>query len=70
MMEYFKNLADDINYQGLENIEDQEISGRIMQQGPEVDGISTILDSRLKIGEIVKAVVTGSSGPDLEVSRK
>ena len=41
-----------------------------MQQGPEVDGISTILDSRLKIGEIVKAVVTGSSGPDLEVSRK
>ena len=54
----------------VENIEDQEISGRIMQQGPEVDGISTILDSRLKIGEIVKAVVTGSSGPDLEVSRK
>ena len=24
MMEYFKNLADDINYQGLENIEDQD----------------------------------------------
>ena len=24
MMEYFKNLSDDINYRGLENIEDQE----------------------------------------------
>ena len=54
----------------VEAIDEDGLTGRIMQQGPEVDGITTILDSVASVGELVKAVVVGSVGADLEVKTK
>lgn len=53
----------------VESIEDEEISGRIMQQGPETDGISYILDKNIKLGDILEVEITGSHGADLEVKK-
>ena len=54
----------------IEASDEDGLTGRIMQQGPEVDGITTILDSVASVGELVKAVVVGSVGADLEVKTK
>ena len=54
----------------VEASDEDGLTGRIMQQGPEVDGITTILDSVASVGELVKAVVVGSVGADLEVKTK
>ena len=54
----------------IEANDEDGLTGRIMQQGPEVDGITTILDSVASVGELVKAVVVGSVGADLEVKTK
>lgn len=54
----------------VEASDEDGLTGGIMQQGPEVDGITTILDSVASVGELVKAVVVGSVGADLEVKTK
>lgn len=54
----------------VESIEDQEITGRIKQQGPETDGISYISDQNIKLGDILEVEIIGSNGADLEVKRK
>lgn len=54
----------------VESKEDGEIFGRIMQQGPETDGISYIADKNLEIGDILEVEIIGSSGADLEVKKK
>jgi MiaB/RimO family radical SAM methylthiotransferase len=54
----------------VEANDEDGVTGRIREQGPEVDGITTILDSFASVGELVKAVVVGSVGADLEVKTK
>ncbi len=64
-----QRIGEDVEVLVEANDEDG-LTGRIMQQGPEVDGITTILDSVASVGELVKAVVVGSVGADLEVKTK
>jgi tRNA A37 methylthiotransferase MiaB len=54
----------------VEANDEDGVTGRIRQQGPEVDGITTILNSKASVGDLVKAVVVGSVGADLEVMTK
>lgn len=54
----------------VESIEDDEITGRIQQQGPETDGISYITGENIKLGDILEVEVIGNSGADLEVKKK
>ena len=54
----------------VEANDEDGVTGRIRQQGPEVDGITTILNSNASVGDLVKAVVVGSVGADLEVMTK
>ena len=54
----------------VESLEDDEITGRIQQQGPETDGISYILDKNIKLGDILEVEVIGNNGADLEVKKK
>lgn len=50
----------------VEDISDGEITGRAAQQGPEVDGITTLIDaSQLAVGDLVNAEVIGTEGVDL-----
>jgi ribosomal protein S12 methylthiotransferase RimO len=54
----------------VESIDEDEVSGRIQQQGPETDGISYINDKNIKLGDILEVEIVGSNGADLEVKRK
>ena len=54
----------------VESLEDDEITGRSQQQGPETDGISYILDKNIKLGDILEVEVIGNNGADLEVKKK
>jgi ribosomal protein S12 methylthiotransferase RimO len=54
----------------VESIEDDEITGRIQQQGPETDGISYITGENIKLGDILEVEVICNSGADLEVKKK
>ncbi|MEY3496595.1 MAG: hypothetical protein RJA80_818 [Actinomycetota bacterium] len=54
----------------VESIDEDEITGRIQQQGPETDGISYIKDKNIKLGDILEVEIVGSNGSDLEVKRK
>ncbi|MEY2827528.1 MAG: ribosomal protein methylthiotransferase RimO [Actinomycetota bacterium] len=54
----------------VESIDEDEITGRIQQQGPETDGISYINDKNIKLGDILEVEIVGSNGSDLEVKRK
>ena len=54
----------------VERVEDGEVEGRVEQQGPEVDGTTTVggldaLTAPVRVGDLVRARVTGSSGVDL-----
>lgn len=49
----------------VESVEDGEVVGRAMHQGPEVDGVTTLTDCDARVGDIVPAVVTDSVGVDL-----
>jgi len=51
----------------VESVEDNEVTGRIMQQGPEVDGLTYVLEARASVGDVINGVVVGSVGADLEV---
>jgi tRNA A37 methylthiotransferase MiaB len=43
-----------------------EVCGRAEQQGPDVDGTTTLLDAEgFRVGDIVEAQVTGTLGVDL-----
>ncbi|MFZ9249244.1 MAG: MiaB/RimO family radical SAM methylthiotransferase, partial [Candidatus Nanopelagicales bacterium] len=54
----------------VETIDEDEVTGRIQQQGPETDGISYINDKNIKLGDILEVEIVGSNGSDLEVKRK
>jgi MiaB/RimO family radical SAM methylthiotransferase len=54
----------------VEAVDEDGVTGRIKEQGPEVDGITTILNSQASVGDLVNAVVVGSVGADLEVKAK
>jgi len=51
----------------VEEIEDGEVVGRAAHQGPEVDGMTTLVGAveGVRRGDIVRAVVTASEGVDL-----
>ncbi|MFM2233829.1 MAG: hypothetical protein RLZZ240_413 [Actinomycetota bacterium] len=54
----------------VEANDEDGVTGRTREQGPEVDGITTILNSNASVGDLVKAVVVGNVGADLEVKTK
>ena len=54
----------------VEANDEDGVTGRTREQGPEVDGITTILNSNASVGDLVNAVVVGSVGADLEVKTK
>ncbi|QIK66105.1 30S ribosomal protein S12 methylthiotransferase RimO [Nocardioides sp. HDW12B] len=54
----------------VERVDGDEVEGRVEQQGPEVDGTTTVggldaLTAPVGVGDLVRARVTGSSGVDL-----
>ncbi len=49
----------------IESIEDGIAEGRALHQAPEVDGSTLLNDASLQVGQLVRAVVTGSEGVDL-----
>jgi ribosomal protein S12 methylthiotransferase len=54
----------------VERVDGDEVEGRVEQQGPEVDGTTTVggldvLTTPVGVGDLVRARVTGSSGVDL-----
>ena len=50
----------------MESVADGEVVGRAAQQGPEVDGTTTLLDAAdLAVGDLVVATVVASEGVDL-----
>jgi hypothetical protein len=42
--------------------------GRSHREAPEIDGVVAVPDD-LAVGSLVKVLVTGAAGPDLEASR-
>jgi ribosomal protein S12 methylthiotransferase RimO len=54
----------------VEAIEENVSIGRIQQQGPEVDGLTTVLNSQVQIGDFISARIVASQGTDLEVKIK
>jgi ribosomal protein S12 methylthiotransferase len=50
----------------VESVDAGEVVGRAAQQGPEVDGTTTLLDADdVAVGDLVVATVVGSEGVDL-----
>jgi ribosomal protein S12 methylthiotransferase RimO len=49
----------------VEEVEDGRAEGRALHQAPEVDGLTIVLGSGLRVGDVVTAVVVGSEGVDL-----
>ena len=49
----------------IESVEDGVAEGRGLHQAPEVDGSTLLYDASLRVGQLVRAVVTGSVGVDL-----
>jgi ribosomal protein S12 methylthiotransferase RimO len=49
----------------VESVDDGEVVGRSAHQGPEVDGTTTLVGSTARVGDLVRATVTGSEGVDL-----
>ena len=50
----------------VERVDDGEVEGRAEHQGPEVDGVTTLLGTRTaRVGDLVSAVVVASEGVDL-----
>jgi ribosomal protein S12 methylthiotransferase RimO len=49
----------------VEEVEDGRAEGRALHQAPEVDGLTVVLGSGLRVGDVVAAVVVGSEGVDL-----
>ena len=50
----------------VESVGNGVVEGRARHQGPEVDGITTVIaDTELSVGDIVTAVVEDSTGADL-----
>ena len=47
-------------------IDEEDNTGRALHQGPEVDGVTVVMSTRvIPIGEVVSAQVTGTDGIDL-----
>ncbi|MFT4287603.1 30S ribosomal protein S12 methylthiotransferase RimO [Nocardioides sp.] len=74
--EHVQALVEDLNAQRAEErvgeyvevlVEsaDEECAGRAAHQGPEVDGVTYLLDSTPAVGEVVRAEVVGTEGVDL-----
>ena len=49
----------------VESVEDDVAEGRAAHQAPEVDGTTTVHGTDLRVGQLVRCVVTGSEGVDL-----
>jgi ribosomal protein S12 methylthiotransferase len=49
----------------VESVDGDVAEGRAAHQAPEVDGSTTVLGSGLRVGDLVRATVTGSEGVDL-----
>jgi ribosomal protein S12 methylthiotransferase len=49
----------------VEAVDGDVAEGRAAHQAPEVDGSTTVLGSGLRVGDLVRATVTGSEGVDL-----
>jgi ribosomal protein S12 methylthiotransferase len=52
----------------VESVDGAVAEGRAAHQAPEVDGITTVHGAGLRVGDLVRATVTGSEGVDLEAS--
>ena len=50
----------------VERVADGAVEGRAAHQGPEVDGSTYLLGSDAPVGDLVRAVVVGSEGADLD----
>ncbi len=53
----------------VESVEGGVAEGRALHQAPEVDGSTLLYDASLRVGQLVRAVVTGSEGVDLVAER-
>jgi tRNA A37 methylthiotransferase MiaB len=49
----------------VESVADGVAEGRAAHQAPEVDGTTTVLGSDLRVGDLVRCLVTGTEGVDL-----
>ena len=49
----------------VEEVTEGGVVGRTAAQGPEVDGTTTLLDGRARVGDLVHATVVESDGVDL-----
>jgi len=49
----------------VEQVDGDGVVGRAAHQGPDVDGCTTLVGARVRVGELVGATVTGSVGADL-----
>ncbi|MET0523237.1 MAG: 30S ribosomal protein S12 methylthiotransferase RimO [Nocardioides sp.] len=49
----------------VESLDDGDVAGRAAHQGPEVDGTTYLAGPGPRVGDLVRAVVTGSEGVDL-----
>jgi ribosomal protein S12 methylthiotransferase len=49
----------------VEETVDGDVTGRAAHQGPEVDGMTTLVGSPARVGDLVRAVVVKSDGVDL-----
>jgi ribosomal protein S12 methylthiotransferase RimO len=52
----------------VESVDGDVAEGRAAHQAPEVDGSTTVLGSGLRVGDLVRATVTGSEGVDLHAT--
>ncbi|MGB8652113.1 MAG: 30S ribosomal protein S12 methylthiotransferase RimO [Mycobacteriales bacterium] len=53
----------------VESVDGEVAEGRAAHQAPEVDGSTTLYGAGLRVGDLVRAVVTGSEGVDLVAER-
>ncbi|WP_245565471.1 30S ribosomal protein S12 methylthiotransferase RimO [Nocardioides insulae] len=49
----------------VESVEDGTVTGRAAHQGPEVDGVTTLVECSAKVGDMVRASVVATEGADL-----
>jgi hypothetical protein len=53
----------------VESVDDsdgsREVVGRAAHQGPDVDGVTLLVDSGARVGDLVRAEVVGTEGADL-----
>jgi tRNA A37 methylthiotransferase MiaB len=53
----------------VEEVDGAQAEGRALHQAPEVDGVTVLLGTGYRVGEVVEVVVVGSEGVDLVAER-